>query len=66
VRYLRAARTLVREHCRSNDVPYVETSLFSSYRTVIRYLNRDGLVARDPFQCPLALTKGRVERWTSQ
>ncbi|HET6757769.1 MAG TPA: fatty acid desaturase, partial [Propionibacteriaceae bacterium] len=25
--HLRAARTLVREHCRSNDIPYVETSL---------------------------------------
>jgi fatty acid desaturase len=52
--HLRAARTLVREHCRSNDVPYVETSLLSSYRTVIGYLNRVGLAARDPFDCPLA------------
>src|SRR5215207_291408 len=52
--HLRAARTLVREHCRSNDVPYVEASLLSSYRTVIAYLNRVGLAARDPFDCPLA------------
>ncbi|MFL6047999.1 MAG: fatty acid desaturase family protein [Propionibacteriaceae bacterium] len=52
--HLRAARALVREHCRSNDVPYVETSLLSSYRTVIGYLNRVGLAARDPFDCPLA------------
>jgi fatty acid desaturase len=52
--HLRAARILVREHCRSNDVPYVETSLLSSYRTVINYLNRVGLAARDPFDCPLA------------
>jgi fatty acid desaturase len=52
--HLRAARTLVREHCRSNDVPYVETSLLSSYRTVIGHLNRVGLAARDPFDCPLA------------
>jgi fatty acid desaturase len=52
--HLRAARMLVREHCRSNDVPYVETSLLSSYRTVIGYLNRVGLAARDPFDCPLA------------
>jgi fatty acid desaturase len=51
--HLRTARTLVREHCRSNDVPYVETSLLSSYRTVIGYLNRVGLAARDPFDCPL-------------
>ena len=52
--HLRAARTLVREHCRSNDVPYVETTLVSSYRTVIGYLNRVGLAARDPFDCGLA------------
>ena len=52
--HLRAARVLVREHCRSNDVPYVESSLLASYRTVIGYLNRVGLAARDPFDCPLA------------
>jgi fatty acid desaturase len=52
--HLRAARTLVREHCRSNDVPYVEASLLTSYRTVIDDLNRVGLTARDPFDCPLA------------
>jgi fatty acid desaturase len=52
--HLRAARALVREHCRSNDIPYVETNLLSSYRTVISYLNRVGLAARDPFDCPLA------------
>jgi fatty acid desaturase len=52
--HLRAARILVREHCRSNDVPYVETNLLSSYRAVVRYLNRVGLAARDPFDCPLA------------
>jgi fatty acid desaturase len=52
--HLRAARALVREHCRSNDIPYVETSLLSSYRTVISYLNRVGLAAGDPFDCPVA------------
>ncbi|HJY45155.1 MAG TPA: hypothetical protein VJ301_11060, partial [Propionibacteriaceae bacterium] len=36
-----------------NDVPYVEASLLSSYRTVIGYLNRVGLAARDPFDCQL-------------
>jgi hypothetical protein len=43
-----------REHCRGNDIPDVEASLLSSYRTVISYLNRVGLAARDPFDCPLA------------
>lgn len=50
---LRLSVTLVRDHCRSNNVPYVEASLLSSYRTVIGYLNRVGLAARDPFDCPL-------------
>ena len=57
--HLRAARVLVREHCRSLDVPYSETSLIRSYGIVIAYLNRVGLSARDPFDCPLAGQMGR-------
>ena len=34
------------------DVPYTETSLWQSYAIVIDYLNRVGLAARDPFDCP--------------
>ena len=52
--HLRKARVLVREHCRQLSVPYTETSLISSYGIVIAYLNRVGLSARDPFDCPLA------------
>ena len=52
--HLRAARQLVREHCRQFDIPYTEATLASSYRSVIRYLNDVGLSARDPFACPLA------------
>ena len=51
---LRAARALVREHCRTHDVPYTETSLLRSYAIVVGYLNRVGLAARDPFDCPMA------------
>ncbi|MFZ7087873.1 fatty acid desaturase family protein [Curtobacterium sp. RRHDQ10] len=51
---LRAARLLVREHCATLDVPYTETTLVKSYGIVVRYLNRVGLAARDPFDCPLA------------
>ncbi|WP_308159104.1 acyl-CoA desaturase [Curtobacterium sp. ISL-83] len=50
---LRAARTLVREYCADLDVPYVETTLVDSYRIVVQYLNRVGLAARDPFDCPM-------------
>ncbi len=57
--HLKAARVLVREHCRTLDVPYSETSLIRSYGIVIAYLNRVGLSARDPFDCPLAGQMGR-------
>jgi hypothetical protein len=43
----------VREYCRTLDVPYTETTLLRSYGIVIRYLNRVGLAARDPFDCPM-------------
>jgi len=52
--HLRRARELVREHCRAHDIPYTETGLVTSYRIVIQYLNRVGLSARDPFDCPAA------------
>jgi len=52
--HLSRARAIVREHCRTLDVPYTETSLWRSYAIVIEYLNRVGLAARDPFDCPLA------------
>jgi len=50
---LKAARLLVREHCAKNDVPYTETTILRSYGIVIRYLNRVGLAASDPFACPM-------------
>ncbi len=52
--YLSKAREIVRDYCASNDVPYTETSLIRSYAIVIEYLNRVGLAARDPFDCPAA------------
>jgi len=52
--HLAHARQLVREHCRTLDVPYTETSLWRSYAIVVRYLNEVGLAARDPFTCPMA------------
>jgi len=50
---LKQARLLVREHCDTLDVPYTETTLLRSYGIVVRYLNRVGLAARDPFNCPM-------------
>nr|WP_309129126.1 acyl-CoA desaturase [Microbacterium sp.] len=52
--HLSKARAIVREYCNANSVPYTETSLGRSYAIVIEYLNRVGLAARDPFDCPAA------------
>jgi hypothetical protein len=35
-------------------VPYTENSLPQAFGTVVRYLNRVGLAARRPFDCPMA------------
>jgi fatty acid desaturase len=43
---------IVREHCATLGIPYTETSLAQSYMIVVAYLNRVGLAARDPFDCP--------------
>jgi len=51
--HLSKARDIVREHCRTLDVPYTETTVLRSYGIVIEYLNRVGLAARDPFDCPV-------------
>lgn len=51
--HLHKARKLVREACAHHDVPYTETSLWRSYAIVIEYLNRVGIAARDPFECPI-------------
>ena len=51
--HLAKARRLVREHCRSHDVPYAETNLIRAWGIVVGYLNRVGLAARDSFRCPV-------------
>ncbi len=53
------AREIVREHCATLGIAYTETSLVESYGIVIRYLNRVGLAARDPFDCPERVAMGR-------
>nr|WP_286216712.1 acyl-CoA desaturase [Demequina sediminis] len=57
--HLGRAREIVREHCATLGVPYTETSLVESYAIVIAYLNRVGLAARDPFDCPERVAMGR-------
>ncbi|MFD0996697.1 fatty acid desaturase family protein [Pseudoclavibacter chungangensis] len=50
---LAQTRIIVKEYCETLGVPYTETSLWRSYAIVIEYLNRVGLAARDPFECPM-------------
>jgi len=57
--HLARARLIVRDFCDSREVPYAETSLGRSYLIVVQYLNRVGLAARDPFDCPAAASFGR-------
>ncbi|KAM9866731.1 hypothetical protein ACIFOC_00423 [Leucobacter aridicollis] len=57
--HLARAREIVMEHCETLEVPYTETSLWRSYAIVIDYLNRVGLAARDPFDCPVSAQYGR-------
>jgi fatty acid desaturase len=52
--HLKAASILVREHCAEHQVPYTETSLLGAFGHVVDYLNRVGLAARRPFDCPMA------------
>ncbi|AEG44802.1 acyl-CoA desaturase [Isoptericola variabilis] len=54
--HLARARLIVREHCAELGLPYTETSLVRSYAIVVGYLNRVGLAARDPFDCPMRRT----------
>jgi fatty acid desaturase len=51
--HLRKAQEIVREYCEAHGIQYTETKLVTSYRIVIDYLNRVGLAARDPFDCPM-------------
>lgn len=51
--HLAKTREIVRDFCETHDVPYTETSLWRSYGIVVEYLNRVGLAARDPFDCPM-------------
>ncbi len=56
---LAKAARIVRDYCRTHNITYTETGLFRSYLIVVAYLNRVGLQARDPFDCPVAHTAGR-------
>jgi fatty acid desaturase len=52
--HLNTARSFVRAACKREGVTYTETAMMASYGRVIDYLNRVGLSARDPFDCPVS------------
>ena len=51
---LRKVQPIVKDFCAERGITYTETDLVSSYRVIIRYLNRVGLGYADPMDCPLA------------
>lgn len=50
--HLNSARSFVRAACKKEGLTYTESGMMASYARVIEYLNRVGLSARDPFDCP--------------
>jgi fatty acid desaturase len=57
--YLKKTSAIVREYCAAREVGYTSVRALESYGIVIRYFNRVGLAARDPFDCPAAAGFGR-------
>ena len=57
---LRKAQHLVVAHCAAEGVPYTQASLWTAYRTVIRYLNTVGLKGKDPFLCPMVAERRAI------
>jgi len=53
--HLKLVSPMVRDYCRTHEIPYTELGLFASYGVVVDYLNNVGLRARGPFDCPLAM-----------
>ncbi|MFB9378457.1 fatty acid desaturase family protein [Kineococcus gynurae] len=52
---LRAAKPIVVRFCQEQGIPYTETTLAGAYRDIVRNLNDVGLVARNPFRCPVRM-----------
>jgi len=50
---LRRAQLIIKPFCIDNSVAYTETTLAKSYGIVVRHLNKVGLGAGDPFECPM-------------
>lgn len=58
--HLRKSSAIISEFCRTHGVPYTEKRLWESYGIVLRYINRVGLGAKDPFECPLLAQRAAI------
>lgn len=55
--FLKHTSQIVKEYCKENNIPLIETGLFESYKIIITYLNKVGLSNNtDPFVCPMIAT----------
>ncbi|MGO1181444.1 MAG: fatty acid desaturase family protein [Micrococcaceae bacterium] len=50
---LHGVSVIVRSYCAEHRIPYTVATVRESYAQVITYLNKVGLSARDPFDCPM-------------
>lgn len=50
---LRKVRPIVRKFCQDSAVAYNEVNILQAWAIVAGHLNKVGLAARDPFQCPM-------------
>lgn len=55
--FLKRTGQIVKDYCKENNVPLIETGLFESYKIIIQHLNKVGLSNNtDPFVCPMIAT----------
>ena len=57
--HLIRTREIVRDECAASTCRTRRRRSCESYAIVVRYLNRVGLAARDPFDCPERVALGR-------
>ncbi len=57
--HLARAQEIVKEYCETHRILYTEATLPEAYGIVTKYLNKVGLAAGKPFDCPAAMQFGR-------
>ncbi|MBT2548675.1 acyl-CoA desaturase [Arthrobacter sp. ISL-65] len=57
--HLHKATAMVRQHCKTQGIPFTETTLAASFGIIVRYLNEVGLAAGRGFECPMSAVSRR-------